>query len=339
MLYLVDFCCTIDLFMKALVVGSSIVDVLLYLDDPSKIAINDSTLSFKLGDKIPLSHTVFEIGGNGANVAVALQNFGLETSFYTYLSTDALSSYLKSKILERGLTMVSPESNTEKSPVSLVLNLPQDRVILSYHPEAEHTFTPAIQNSAFDALYLTSISNTWERAYEQILEFATKNSIKIAFSPGSKQMENMNETFKKTLHASTYLFINLDEAKTILTAFDHHPESIKDILHMLLTLGPSVVSVTDGKNGAYSLTRDTDALFLPPFGEGGGEKTGAGDSYASAFLAAILNGESVHNAMRWGAMNAHFVMQIPGAQNGLLNRDETRTLCDENDSFQPKPLE
>lgn len=325
--------------MKALVVGSSIVDVLLYLDDPSKVTITDTDLSFKLGDKIPLSHTVFEIGGNGANVAVALQNFGIETSFYTYLSTDALSSYLKSKLLERGLTMVSPESNTEKSPVSLVLNLPQDRVILSYHPEAEHEFTPTIEAPRFDTMYITSISNKWERAYEQILEFATKNSIKIAFSPGSKQMENMNDTFKKTLRASTYLFINLDEAKKILAAFDHRAESVKDILNMLLTLGPSVVSVTDGKNGAYSLTRETDALFLPPFGEGGGEKTGAGDSYASAFLSAILNGEAVADAMRWGGINAHFVMQIPGAQNGLLNKDETRTLCDENDSYQPKPLE
>lgn len=333
------FCCTIDLFMKALVVGSSIVDVLLYLDDPSKITLTDTDLIFKLGDKIPLSHTVFETGGNGANVAVALQNFGIPTSFYTYLSTDALSSYLKSKITERGVTLISPDSNTEKSPVSLILNLPQDRVILSYHPESNHEFSPNIQEVSFDAIYVTSISNTWETAYEQILEFAEKNSTKIAFSPGSKQMENMNEIFRKVLHASTYLFINLDEAKRILETFDHRAESIHDILNMLLTLGPSLVSVTDGKNGAYSLSRDSEALFLPPFGEGGGEKTGAGDSYAAAFLSAILQGEDIKTAMRWGALNAHFVMQIPGAQNGLLNTDEIRTLCDENDSFQPKNLE
>lgn len=325
--------------MKALVVGSSIVDVLLYLDDPSKIAITDSNLTFKLGDKIPLSHTVFEIGGNGANVAVALKNYGIETSFYTYLSTDALSLYLKSKLLERGVNVVSPESNTEKSPVSLVLNLPQDRVILSYHPESPHEFNPVTENQTFDVIYLTSISASWEKAYEQVLEYAAKYSIKIAFSPGSKQMENINETFKKLLHASTYLFINLDEAKRILEALDHRAETIKDILNMLLTLGPSVVSVTDGKSGAYSLTRETDPMFLPPFGEGGGEKTGAGDSYASGFLSAVLSGETIANAMRWGAINAHFVMQIPGAQNGLLNSDETRTLCDENDLFQPKSLE
>lgn len=332
------FCCTIDLFMKALVVGSCIVDVFLYLEESPNIMLANNDLTFHLGDKIPLSHTSFEVGGNGANVAVALKSLGVETSFYTFLASDVLSTHLRTKIQERGVTIVSPDSNAEKSPVSLILNLPQDRVILSYHPEFHHEFLFSEQDNSFETMYLTSISAEWENAYKQALQFASSNSVPIAFSPGSKQMEQITDTFKETLHATKYLFINKSEAQKIISAFNHNSDSIEEILQILLSLGPEIVSVTDGGNGAYAKASNSSAFFLPPFGEAGNEKTGAGDSYAAAFLAGILNKEDLQDCMRWGALNAHFVMRIPGAQNGLLNIDEIRTLSDENESFQAKEL-
>lgn len=151
-------------------------------------------------------------------------------------------------------------------------------------------------------------------------------------------MEQITDTFKEALHAAKYLFINKSEAQKIISAFNHNSDSIEEVLQILLSLGPEIVSVTDGGNGAYARASDSNTFFLPPFGEAGNEKTGAGDSYAAAFLAGILNKEDLRDCMRWGALNAHFVMRIPGAQNGLLNIDEIRTLSDENESFQAKKL-
>ena len=52
------------------------------------------------------------------------------------------------------------------------------------------------------------------------------------------------------------------------------------------------------------------------------ERTGAGDSYAAGFLAAIVHGLPVSEAMRRGAVNAASVISTVGAEKGLLKKEE-----------------
>ena len=51
------------------------------------------------------------------------------------------------------------------------------------------------------------------------------------------------------------------------------------------------------------------------------EKTGAGDGYTSAFLAAWCHHLSVETAMQWGSYNAAAVIGKVGAQAGLLTNE------------------
>jgi len=52
------------------------------------------------------------------------------------------------------------------------------------------------------------------------------------------------------------------------------------------------------------------------------EKTGAGDSFATGCLAAIMLGQSMRTALLWGSLNAASVIGQVGTQPGLLDRDE-----------------
>jgi ribokinase len=52
------------------------------------------------------------------------------------------------------------------------------------------------------------------------------------------------------------------------------------------------------------------------------DRTGAGDSFASTFTAAIALGKSPAEALTWGPVNSMSVVQYIGAQAGLLTRDE-----------------
>ncbi len=94
---------------------------------------------------------------------------------------------------------------------------------------------------------------------------------------------------------------------------------MKELLQKLMALGPLIVSVTDGKNGSYAMM-DNACYMLPSFDEGAvsTDKTGAGDSYASAFFAAHLLEKDLKTSMQWGAINANSVMKEIGAQKGLL---------------------
>ncbi len=52
------------------------------------------------------------------------------------------------------------------------------------------------------------------------------------------------------------------------------------------------------------------------------DRTGAGDSFASTFTAAIALGKSPDEALTWGPVNSMSVVQYIGAQAGLLSREQ-----------------
>jgi sugar/nucleoside kinase (ribokinase family) len=93
--------------------------------------------------------------------------------------------------------------------------------------------------------------------------------------------------------------------------------------------------VTDGQNGAYSYSENA-YYAIPSYDENfrSVDKTGAGDSYASAFFGALLLGKNIKTAMAWGAVNAHGVMSKLGAQDGLLTKDKIESMLVARSDFQ-----
>jgi sugar/nucleoside kinase (ribokinase family) len=49
------------------------------------------------------------------------------------------------------------------------------------------------------------------------------------------------------------------------------------------------------------------------------EMTGAGDAFATSTVAGIIHGETLQEAMRWGAANSAAVVEEIGPQKGLLS--------------------
>ena len=98
--------------------------------------------------------------------------------------------------------------------------------------------------------------------------------------------------------------------------------SIKELLTQLKKLGPKIVVITDGKNGSYALDEKGKMLKQDCVQCKVVEKTGAGDSYTTGFLAAILQELPIKTAMAWGTLNAASVIGQIGAQAGLLRKEE-----------------
>jgi sugar/nucleoside kinase (ribokinase family) len=55
----------------------------------------------------------------------------------------------------------------------------------------------------------------------------------------------------------------------------------------------------------------------PPF-----ERTGAGDAFASTFVASLIKGNTVEGALQMAPINSMNVVQHTGAQEGLLTEDQ-----------------
>jgi sugar/nucleoside kinase (ribokinase family) len=98
---------------------------------------------------------------------------------------------------------------------------------------------------------------------------------------------------------------------------------VHDLINKLHELGPRIVVVTDGPNGAYA--SDGENRFKMPLYPDPAEpvdRTGAGDSFASTFVAALIKGNTIEGALQWAPINSMSVVQKVGAQAGLLGEKE-----------------
>lgn len=308
--------------MNVLVIGSSLFDAIIALEENQHITIENGKVAFSLGDKIPIDIKSFAIGGNAPNVASALKKLSIPSEIYTYLGADPLSLYIKGQFSNEGIQLYQEETNAPNGPLSLIFDFRTDRTIFSSHPEFAHGFDVSQIITPPTHIYLTSIGSAWEEAYEKVLSYASANTISIAFSPGSTQMKNMNDTFLRTVHQAKMLFCNMEEARQISEKLSGPISDVKEMLLSLKNNGFELLSITDGANGAYAVTSDSIIYKIDAIPPEGHEKTGAGDAYAGAFLAAYIEGKEIEECMKWGVLNSCGVMSKVGAHTGQLLRSE-----------------
>jgi sugar/nucleoside kinase (ribokinase family) len=66
-------------------------------------------------------------------------------------------------------------------------------------------------------------------------------------------------------------------------------------------------------------------LHCPVFPVDAYERTGAGDAFGSGFLAALIKGKTMEEALIWGTVNSASVIGYVGAQRGLLKEEDVDT--------------
>lgn len=309
--------------MNALVVGSTLIDIFVKLDDKNKLEINDSKVTLNLGDKIPVDIKALSLGGNGGNVSSALQRLDISTTLYTYLGKDVLSNHIKTVIEQKGIKLVVEELDSKASSLSLIFDFPTDRIIFSHHTVTNYGFDSSRIKELPEIIFLTSIGQEWENAYEKVLEYSEATNVPLVFSPGSQQLKDINETFIKTVHKAKVLMCNREEATKIYAALAKiETKDPKELLLGIKNYGFDLVSITDGQNGAYAIDDKNQMHKVNSPTAQGHEKTGAGDAYAGGFLGGYIYKKPIDACMKWGVLNALGEMRYVGAQTGQLNLDE-----------------
>ena len=95
----------------------------------------------------------------------------------------------------------------------------------------------------------------------------------------------------------------------------------------MCALGPKIVIITDGVNGANTYD-GTEMWHMPMYPDPAPpvDRTGAGDSFSSTFTSMLALGMSVPEALARGPINSMNVVQYIGAQEGLLSKDKIEDL-------------
>ena len=307
-------------------IGDIVTDVFIKLLDDQAVTYENEKgkwLAMPFGMKLPFdSVETIKAVGNASNAAVAFARLGLNSSFVTNVGEDAegrdmIDALHKQKVDTR-FVRVNPD---KKSNIHYVLRYDAERTILIKHEEYDYHWPHLRPNETPKWMYFSSISEHAIPYHDQVADWLDDNpDVLLAFQPGTFQMEAGAERLKRIYQRSSVLILNREEA--VIVGGGNH-DDIHDLFEKLHALGPHVVVITDGPAGAYvSDGQNRWSMPLYPDPAPPVDRTGAGDAFASTFVAALAKGNTIEGALQWAPINSMSVVQKLGAQAGLLNEHE-----------------
>lgn len=320
---------------KVLSIGEATVDCFIFLKDAEvRCQLNHANclLCIHYADKILAEKLVFTVGGNAANTAVSFARLGLESQLYSVVGKDDNGRKIVEALEKEGVDQRYIQKFDGMTSYSTAIIFQGERSLLVYHEPRQYRLPPL---EPVDWVYLTSMGKDYQRAYEKVLVFIKKTGAKLSFNPGSFQLKDGVAAIKKYFSVTEALFVNKEEA--MLLTEQSASASIRDLAEALYDYGVKLVNITNGPNGAYCFDGQS-LLFLNIIPSEIAQRTGTGDAYAAGFTAALLHGETIDEAMRWGMANAAGVVMKIGPQTGLLTKDQLREMLNDYPKIVPKTV-
>ena len=283
-------------------------------------------ICMEYASKIPYdSVTIVSAVGNCANAAVAAARLGLHSALLTNQGDDEIGrDHLRVLKREKVSTEFVKSHWRHASNYHYVLWYGSDRTILVKHEKYRYAL-PEIGDPRW--IYVTSLGPDTVAFHDEIKTYlAEHKKVKLAFQPGTFQMNLGLKKLGYFYERSAVFVCNLEEAQKILETKEKDPGSL---LIKMQKLGPEIVLITDGPKGAY-VRHESTSLFMPPYPDPKPpfERTGAGDAFASTFVSALALGLTPAEAITWAPINSMSVVQKVGAQAGLLKREALEYFLD-----------
>lgn len=326
--------------LDVLSVGDIVTDAFIKLLDDQAVRFENSHgkwLALPFAQKLPFDHAeVIEAVGNAANASVSFSKLGLSSGLVANVGADQhgrdMIAALQANNVDSRFVHVNPG---KRSNYHYVLWYKEERTILIKHEEYDYSWPIMRELDVPKWVYFSSISKNALNYHDEIVAWLKNNpQVKLAFQPGTFQID-AGATRLAELYARTeVLLLNREEAAEVSGG---SVDDIGGLMSKLHSIGPKIVVITDGPAGAYA-SDGTDIMQMPPYPDPSPpkERTGAGDAFASTFVAALIKGNTLQGALQWAPINSMNVVQYVGAQKGLLTESELEELLKQApDGYEP----
>ncbi len=317
-------------------------------------------LMLEEGRKIDVSELEYHTGGGATNAAVSFKRLGFDVTTFFKIGPDKAAEFIWSRMAQEDIDTRYIVHDTElQTGTSFIIPSPSgDRVVLAYRGANAHLRLqeiPLEELTCCHQLYITSLTGNSSELLVPITTQAKKHGIQVAVNPGSSQLVMGNRALRDSLKNIDILILNSTEASTFMRTLVHtidrlkcflykeappQPEQakgprllqgpimykdvcfdVRDFFKEVLNLGPNIVVVTNGAEGVYVAAKDA-IYFHPSLPLKAISTLGAGDAFGSCFVAGLLYGNSVPEALVKGIINSTSVISHFGAKTGLLSRKE-----------------
>ena len=280
-------------------------------------------LCLNYGGKIPYeSSKVCHAVGNSSNFIIGVSKLGARSSLMANIGDDQNGIDCLNKLKEENIDTFFIKIEKDKlTSYHYVLWYEKEHTILTKHEEYNYEWTKDLEKENSPSwIYLSSLGKNSLHFQDEIVSYLERNpSVKLAFQPGTFQIRLGVDAIKDIYKKADVFFCNHEEAKSIL---DLEEKEIPVLAKKIHGLGPKIVIITDGLNGAYAYDGNEVIFMEAQPCDSFVETTGAGDAFASAFMTAYSNGKDIRTSLLWGSINASSVISHVGPHEGLLTIKE-----------------
>lgn len=284
------------------------------------------------------------VGGSPANIAIGTAKLGLKSGFIGKLADDQHGRYIKQYMADVGVDTSNMVFDTEGRKTGLAFTeilSPTECSILMYRDEvADLYLDPSevsedyIKRAKMLLVSGTALAKSPSReAVLKAIKLAKKNDVKVVF-----ELDYRGYTWTSSEETSIYYSLVAELSDVVIGTRDEFDvlENVEagkneDTINYLFKHSPELIVIKHGVDGSYAYTKDGQTF------EGKAYKTqvlktfGAGDSYASAFIYALVNGKDITTALKYAAASASIVVSRHSSSDAMPTVAEIEQLIAERE--------
>lgn len=250
-------------------------------------------------------------GGSSANTIHGLAHLGVETGFVGTVGNDEMGTFFKKDLQVNNITPILFRTMNETGRAMALITSDSERTFATYLGAAVELSSEDITRDIFegyDYFYIEGYLVQNHEMIEKAMRMASQANLKVCLDLASYNVVEANrEVFKELI--SKYvdiLFANEEEIKALNGKAPE--EAAREI-------GPEVglAVIKMGAEGSFCYSNG-ELIRVGVRPSRPIDTTGAGDLYAAGFLYGHMNGYSVENCGKIGAILSGRVIELIGAK-------------------------
>jgi 5-dehydro-2-deoxygluconokinase len=261
------------------------------------------------------------VGGSPANIAIGTSKLGLKAGFIGKLADDQHGRFIESYIRSVGVdtsNMVVDQEGHKTGLAFTEIKSPEECSILMYRDEVADLY---LNPSEVDEDYITQakvllVSGTAlakspsREAVLKAVHFAKKNDVKVVF-----ELDYRGYTWASPEETAVYYSLVAEQADVVVGTRDEYDVmentqggNNEATIRHLFKYAPEIVVIKHGVEGSFAYSKSGETFRGSAYRTKVLKTFGAGDSYASAFLYALLTGKPIETALKYGSASAAIVV-------------------------------
>ncbi|MBK5482898.1 5-dehydro-2-deoxygluconokinase [Peribacillus sp. TH16] len=282
------------------------------------------------------------VGGSPANVAIGSAKLGLTVGFIGKLADDQHGRFIERYMREAGVdtsNMVIDQKGHKTGLAFTEIKSPEECSILMYRDNvADLHLAPSEVNEEYikksKILLVSGTALAQSPSREAVLKavsLAKKHHVKVVF-----ELDYRPYTWNSIEETSVYYSLVAEQSDILIGTRDEYDVmentekgTNEETVRYLFNHSADLVVIKHGVEGSYAYAKSGEVFQAKAYKTKVLKTFGAGDSYASAFLYALVSGKEIESALKFGSASASIVVSKHSSSEAMPVVEEIEELIAE----------